>query len=631
MVARAGTYLTGQIASAFTIADQNDTAKLSISPQVVTGPTALQNPEHIELETRKLPVLPVNESNVARYTEILPIEVHSRDQRSNIRGEGNTGRWQNLGKAPQDGNSFGFDYWEKLFLNPTFKALGNIVSDTIFNATVRNTFRRENKTLNSIDNNAGAGITITGAATPANLAPLADKVYIVTVTTQGPPDINGTVDFVTTAGTLQLLITGTRIIIFPHVPQSNIKESLKWLTDVVRSADGSEQRHALREYPRQSVEYEIITNTLPELNKVRNLMVGWTSRVFGVPIWWYERSLRADVTATDLTVYVRTGGLDYADFRVGGLAMVYQEDADGIVTTDTLQIASIIMSVNSPESEVDSITFATAIQNNYDASIASVVPVVPGIMASPAKQSTPADGESSKFNMKFDMVDNEATVPALEVGLWPELEDFDTNPTLIIDDKNTMQGARLIEQYEQKLQRIDFNQGKFQQLSQELTARRSTPFNWIVEDVTFEWQMRSLLYYLRGKLRNAWVPTNRHDFEVNANIGIGAVSIDVANWGFNDFVDGQTPWAGIRLTKTNGNISYHRIDSADNIDATTERLNISPGTPEATTVEEVDKLDLMILTRMATDDVSLIHNWFDSENNDLDTEIETVFIGDVQT
>jgi len=551
-------------------------------------------------------------------------------QRS-ARGANGTGRWKNLGTGPADMKGVGFDYFEKVLLNPGVVALGNVVSDTVFNATIQNTFRKDNQTLNSIDNNAGAGITITGAGTPANLAPNADKVYVVTVTTDGPPNINGTIDFITTGGTLVLSLTGTRIIIFPYTPQGASKEVLAWSTDIIKSADGSEQRHALRPNPRQSVSYEISSTTLANMNKIRNLLVDWTSRVFGVPLWWFERSLIADVAVNDTVVFVRPGGLDNADFRIGGLAMVFQENPDGTITQDSLQISDVIMSVASPESTQDTITFATGVQNAYDGSLATVVPVVPSILASPAKQRTPQAGETSRYSMKFDLLENDPTIPGIDNAWYPELTDFDGNDTLIIDDANNIDGGTLAEGWELKLQRIDYGIGKFQQLTQELAARRSTPFNWIVESVQFEWQLRSLLYYLRGKLRNAWIPTHRHDFNVNANIGSGAFNFDVDNWGMSDFVSGQRPWAGLRLKKTDGSISYHRILSVTKIDDTTERVNIEPATSFAATVAEVDKVDLMILARLATDDVTINHDWQDAESDVLDSTVEAVFIGDVQS
>ena len=78
-------------------------------------------------------------------------------------------------------------------------------------------------------------------------------------------------------------------------------------------------------------------------------------------------------------------------------------------------------------------------------------------------------------------------------------------------------------------------------------------------------------------------------------------------------------------------MSYHRITSAAEIDDITERVDIDPVTPFATLITEIEKIDLMILSRMAVDDVTITHVWHDAKNDDLDSIIETVFIGDVQS
>ena len=606
-------------------------SRVTLAAGVINQPSRLQNPETFALVP--LPTYPSDfeAGETGKRIDIDQIPTHpALGNRSNTRGFGNSGRWANLGPSPNDMKGIGFDYFEQVLLDPSVVALGNVVGNTIFNATVINTFRRDNQTVNSIVNNAGAGITVGGSTPPTPLQPLQDKAYIITVTTNGPPNIDGSIDWVTTAGTLQLLLTGTRIIIFPYPPQSGIKENLKWMTDIVRSVDGTEQRHGLRINPRQSVAYEIVAENLPDLNSLRNLFVDWTTRVFGVPVWWYERSLAADVAFDDLTIFVRPGGLDNADFRIGGLAMIYQEDADGVRTIDTLQIDDVIMSVHSPESLQNTITFATSVQHDYDASIATVVPVVPGILASGAKQKTPPAAQTSRYALDFDMLENDPTIPGVDIAWYPELNDFDGNATIVINDKNVILGGDLNEPIEQKAQRIDYKVGKFQQLTQELRARRTTPFTWIAEDAPFEWQLRSLLYYLRGKLRNAWVPTNRDDFTASSNIGIGAVSFNVINWGFSAFVDGESPWSGVRIQKTDGSVSYHRITSTAIIDDETERLDIDPITPFAATLAEIEKIDLMILTRMATDNVTITHDWHDAQSDDLDSVIDTVFVGDVQ-
>jgi hypothetical protein len=557
--------------------------------------------------------------------QVLPITVHDAIiSRTNHRGEGNTGRFQMLGKAPQDGMGIGFDYWEKILLQPPLQAMGNIVSETVFPVTLQNTFRRDTNQVTTINNNAGDGITITGPALPHDLKPFKSQVYTVTVTTSGPPNINGNIQFVTNIRTASMLITGTRIIIFPYAPQRNLDEKLTWLTDIVKSADGSEQRHALRTNPRQSVGFEVIATTQFEINSIKNLLVDWTTRVFGVPLWWDEKSLAADVAINDTVISVRNGALANADFRPGGLGMIYQEDDEGNITSDVLQIDTVTVSPSV-------VTFLTGVTNAYDGSKATIIPVVAGILATPASQGTSQDTESSRFSMNFDLLDNDETqVPAIGVGTYPELDDFNGRNLMVINDINFMSEKRLSEQWSQNMQRVDFDLGTFFQLTQELAARRQTPFRWRIEDQSFGWQIRTLLFELKGRLRSVWLPTWRDDFEVVVNIGNGAGTIDVANWGFTQFSD-RTPWAGLRLRHIDGSISYHRITSSAIISDTVERLTISPVTSFAMDIVDVLQVDLLILSRQSDDTIMISHDWIDAQSEEVDETVVSGFVGDVMS
>ena len=595
--------------------------RLRISPQVKSSPPPANSSGAND------PFV-VSDFPLGARTQVQPMSNPPAITQRGPRGVGGTGRWDHLGSSPVDGFSVGFDYWEQVLIDPNTVALGNVVSATIFDVVLRNAFRRANKEISSIVNNAGGGITLAGSTPPAVIQPLADKVYEVTVSTAGPPNIDGTIDWIVDGVTYSVVITGSRIIIFQWPPQGVVVEQLEWLTDIIKKADGTEQRIALRQYPRQEVGYQIIALNQTDVNEIRNLMVQWTTRVFGMPVWWNEVNLTQDVAVLDTTITVRDGAIDLADFRVGGLAMIFFEDEDRNRTTDILNIEAVRDSLQSPGP--NQIDFTTEIQNAYDARYATVVPVYPAVLTKGVKSTTPRLGDNATYEANFKVTDNISSVGPMQGMDYPSLDDFDGIETTIINDVNFLTGKDLTENFNQLAQVVDFNVGKFRYLTQEKIARRATPMRWVVEDASDHRRIRSLLYFLRGKWKTAWLPTWRQDFNVITNIGNGAVIITLENQGFARYVGGSIPWAGCRILQTDGTVSYHRITATAESDEAEETISIDPPAPNAIAVEEVERMDLMILARQSSDKVNITHNWMDAESDLEDTIVDAVFIGDVQ-
>lgn len=550
----------------------------------------------------------------------------------NWRGTG--GRLNSPGRdtGPYDGYGFGFDYWERVLLDPTFLDLGNVVSDLVFSILLRSTYRRDTRTLTLINNNAGDGITVTGINVPSTFKPLMSRFATLTIGTAGPPNIDGTVDFVFDTGTSVLTITGTRIIIFPYPPEGDegTKEQLVWLTDVLRTANGNEQRISLREWPRQSVEYNAFIKTRKEMAQIQNFFMDWATRVFGVPLWWDARGIAVNATAGDSTILVGVdpdtgiGGTSYADFRQDGLAMLIEVNDDGTRTLEVLQIAAV------PASPENTITFTTPISNSYRAGYAAVVPVVAGIMdGGKAKSVTWQGGNFQSIQVKFELLDNVSTATP-DASPWPSMNDADGNPLPVITDLN-FAGETLSEDFMQQVQKVDFATGDFYQLTQERKARRSSSMTWESESTQTSWEIRRLLMRLRGQQGNFWLPTWREDFVPTQNLALGGGSIQVENVGYNRYVNLRGGFTGLRIRLKNGSVSYHRIIGGEETDATVERLDITPVLPFTALIEDVEQIDMLVLSRMATDRVAIVHRWSGDGGDKTDEQFRITTITDDHT
>ena len=102
------------------------------------------------------------------------------------------------------------------------------------------------------------GIDAAGpGALPYTLAPLAQATYTFTVRDDGPPVIATAFAFTIGGTSAVVSFTGSLVTPWLHRPSGSVLERLEWLTDVLPSFNGGEQRRQLREAPRRTFEFSV--------------------------------------------------------------------------------------------------------------------------------------------------------------------------------------------------------------------------------------------------------------------------------------------------------------------------------------------------------------------------------------
>lgn len=548
------------------------------------------------------------------------INVFSRDWGATARGEGGTGREQNLGAAPADLMGVGFDYFERLLVNFSTLDVGNVISELNYDVEVQNTYRTDPLTITSITVAGDSGLSIAPSSTPLDLQPQETLAFVLTVGVAGPPAISGTVSFITAVRTAVISVTGNRIVGLQFVPQRRATESLEWLTDVLRSQKGYEQRHGLRVYPRQKIDYEYFLTDASDVRNMQSLLLGWLGRVFGVPLWWLARPISQDLAVDDQTVLIPNDALE-SEFRDGGLVLLWQDNGGADPTFEFLQIQTVN---GSPEG----LTLTTGTVNAYDAAKTVVVPVVPAYLESGADQLTPQAGDVSRFRLSFLSNDNEIDIDTdLDISDWSTLA-WDNQDVPILDDDNIMLSNSLQESWSQKIQELDFKTGVFRRFSNEQNARRSTPFVMQADSNAELSRVKKLLYYLRGRLRHVWIPTRRADLELASGSSDLSTTVSVVSDGYAKYVQAYAPFMGLVVERTDGTRDYHRITGSNEENDGTDTLTITPGLDGELTLANVERLEFMMLARLAGDDVTLVHEW-STEDGTIDSRIEATFVGDI--
>lgn len=263
-------------------------------------------------------------------------------------------------------------------------------------------------------------------------------------------------------------------------PRAPMGETLEWLTDVIISDNGTEDRAQLRVTPRQSVS---MTSTIPFADQPRVKNILWQNRAgqWLVPFWPHVQEVGA-IPAGEWTLTLPT---EYVDFRDYSLALIWQSPTQ-------FQIVGI-----------DRITDDTTIvltQPTEAFTAALVMPIRRGF--SPGDPSRRFNGRRSTVQMTFVMEENRQ----LTVGAPAQYLGSD-----IYYDVGLLEGGGLDETLTSEFDLHDEALGRVSYGTEWLHPRPRRPFRRLVDTLEEAWGLREWFHRRAGRLRPFWHPSFEAD------------------------------------------------------------------------------------------------------------------------
>ena len=481
-------------------------------------------------------------------------------------------------------NQFGGLAWfGQVIISPTLLALGNLLATQIRTIELFNSTGGD-VSYTAFVNNVGAGVTITNQpGLPATIGTFNSVVLNVQISTIGPPTISGTLDFTVDGIDLLTALTGARVVMLPARPEKPIKEVLEFRTDIMEAKDGTEQRIRIRDNPRQRIDLEFFEEE-DEAANLRNLLFDWLPRVWGIPIWWEERQLGADIAVNDLTITVDT---TFGDFRVGGIVMIFEDQFN----FEALEIDSF---------NATTITFTSPALRIHVVKDTTIMPVRFAYANPRGPREKHLIQGQSRISMDFVVIDN------------VDLADATPFPTykgqVLLDEPNLIRGANISEGWSRRTVTLDPIAGPPVQLPMNDRSRLSTRKSFFSATPQRLWEIRQLMHFLQGSVKPFYLPSFRPDVRVTIDIGASATTINIRNIGFTNFIAQRQPFQNVRLLKTDNTSVIRQITSSVVVDSDTEQLIIDTAfSGSAIPVADIKRLELVALVRMKKDRVTFDH------------------------
>jgi hypothetical protein len=494
--------------------------------------------------------------------------------------------------TPRVPNKINGLYVENLQLSPWFEMMhvqpksideGRILATVNVPMSVHNAYRRTPINWTAFVNGGGIGTSLTGSTPPQTIRPqtsVTDLIYIIE--TDGVPVVDDELEFVfSDSSTILVPVEFSRLFYFDWFPEEGYSEELGFLTEIMTSKDGTEQRHALRRYPRQKFRMEFREDGA-ELTRLLHTLLGRAGATWGIPLWHEATVLSASAAALDTVINV--GSTDYRDFRTLGVAVIFQER--GIL--DIMQIDSFT---------ANTITAVNPLVNAYPKG--TLVMPVRVAKTGGAQRGSRWPRRAARLSLEFTVED--VAQDLADTAGWPTL-----NSKVLIDDGNALgRSGTVREEVNADIVVLDPEIGSRAQFDFALLSRYVTRKSWYPSGIQKLWEIRQLLHALRGRQTSWYLPADRDNLVLTQDISLGANTFTIENAGVS-YVAGVSSHEYVRVTETDGTQTTKKmLSSAASLDGLSETVTVDGTWPAGILIADVQRMEIIHKVRFNSDKIQI--------------------------
>lgn len=489
-------------------------------------------------------------------------------------------------------------FYNRILIEPAQLQMGNLLTSQTRQIIVWNGFLSK-KLLSNFQRTNADGITVQEPVLiPHMMRPLEQLNYVLNITTDGPAVIDASYTWTVDGEEYTATVTGRRVVIWPFGPSwdTPVTESLSWLTNVLRSFNGQEQRRGLRTKPRRTISYmfKVARDDSP---RMENLLWGWQNRIYAVPLWTDRSRLTQSQSMGDLILNAPTNTYS---FVAGGLAALRA----GANNIEVVEIESV---------QNGSITIKRPLAADWAVG-SHLYPVLLGHLPTrvPLMRFT---SQAVAGTLTFE-TDPSTTDPYTPSQVAPTLyngrEVLMRQPNWISPQTN---------EFEYAFDRLDQLTGPITYDTTETFPRITRSYSWLLRNRTQIKDFRSMLGRLVGMQKSLYVPSWHDDFKITRPIGAADTAISVANNEFRLMVGNDPARNRLMIRLRDGTHFFRKIEGVSSDDTyTLISIDQSLGRPVA--IDQVKTVHVLMCSRLATDQVDIV--WRTDQAATVDTTFTTV-------
>lgn len=406
--------------------------------------------------------------------------------------------------------------------------------------------------------------------------------------------------------------------------EGGVLEKLEWLTDVMASTTGAEQRRPQRLTPRKTLEVTFLPHgrgrSVFDLYVIEKGNDDWY-----IPLWYDVGVLRAPIAMDAGEILTE---VSYREFTLNGLAVIRTTpSADDNSTTFTYEIVKILGRTSASllvqraqegttarawglGSEIYPLRKARFLnQPKAEVVTASIHSTQMSFLITEPNEwhgVSQTSGYGAAYSQSWAMnADVSILTPRANLGrvVAPDhLPLFEGFRVLTIKPDYAQD---LSIAYDRVLSELDNGNGiprSNDGLGFGIPTQRHT---WFIHGRKDAANLRTLLYWLRGKVRPLWVPTFNDDVQLIAPAASGAMYVDIQDIGFVELGGGINRQV-LAINLNDGSWIFRRIVGSA-VGTGYERLELAEALPQALNPQDIYKISFMAVNRLAQDTVEINH------------------------
>lgn len=439
-------------------------------------------------------------------------------------------------------------------------------------------------TLDALTSTGADGLEIS-IAEEDTLGALELRMVTVTITEDAPYQIDATFNFDFSLGGTALRFLAQLADILPIEADSGIIERFEWLSDILPSYDGTEQRIALRGRPRRSLVVKLTLQDDADRKALYDKLYATIAQSVIVPAYQYQSQLKVSTVIGDNKIYCNPRR---ADLRAGESVILVTRDG----TFFYYKVDQVF---------ADHVTISTAFSQVIPKRGTKVVGGFTGRM--PDGTSIGMNALGGQATITVNILDSREQIAYPD---WSStLPTMKGRPMLL---RRPMANAEAAEAFGAGLEVIDNQTGKPAQYTawdqRYLSGARSYLVNSLLDQEEVQY-WRTFLDYTRGQQRPFYTPTYRQDLVQVPGTDFLVSQVEVEGAEYANLYVGSPTYQQLELETSVGTFQVEVANVENNGTSTT--INFASPIDADLTEATISRISYLMLVRLGSDTVTLTH------------------------